>query len=98
MTCPKCIGRGEAMTEVELDSVVLLRVEGMTCPKCVGRVEKALAKVFGVKEGKVLDLEEGRVEVKGNIAPEEMVKACCSALEDGGYPASLWVDAKPADG
>ena len=58
-------------------------IKGMTCQHCVRAVERALARVPGVKAVRSVDLGRGVAEVEG--APEE--QAVIAAIRDEGYEA-----------
>lgn len=63
-----------------------LDISGMTCASCAGRVEKALAKVPGVKSVSVnLATERAHVELLGQVDPGLLINAVTQA----GYDASL---------
>ena len=63
-----------------------LPIAGMTCASCAGRVEKALAKVPGVKSVSVnLANERAHVEVLDQIDPSLLI----DAVNQAGYSASL---------
>ena len=63
-----------------------LPIAGMTCASCAGRVEKALAKVPGVKSVSVnLANERAHVEVLDQIDPSLLI----NAVNQAGYSASL---------
>ena len=63
-----------------------LDISGMTCASCAGRVEKALAKVPGVKSVSVnLASERAHIEVLGQIDPALLI----NAISQVGYSASL---------
>ncbi|MCX7080223.1 MAG: heavy metal translocating P-type ATPase [Pseudomonas sp.] len=64
-----------------------LSIGGMTCASCVGRVERALAKVAGVKSVSVnLANERAHLELLGQIPPATLI----AAVSKAGYSASLW--------
>ena len=63
-----------------------LDISGMTCASCAGRVEKALAKVPGVKSVSVnFATERAHVELLGQVDPGLLLNAVTQA----GYGASL---------
>ena len=63
-----------------------LSIDGMTCASCVGRVERALAKVPGVKSVSVnLANERAHLELLGHIDPQSLIAAVTKA----GYSASV---------
>ncbi|MEX5684994.1 MULTISPECIES: heavy metal translocating P-type ATPase [Pseudomonas] len=72
-----------------------LSIDGMTCASCVGRVERALAKVPGVKRVSVnLANERAHLELLGQIDPQALIAAVTKA----GYGASVWeVEHPPTD-
>lgn len=64
-----------------------LSIDGMTCASCVGRVERALAKVPGVKSVSVnLANERAHLELLGQIDAQTLIGAVTKA----GYSASVW--------
>jgi Cu+-exporting ATPase len=64
-----------------------LSIEGMTCASCVGRVERALAKVAGVKSVSVnLANERAHLELLGHVDAQALIAAVTKA----GYAASVW--------
>ena len=64
-----------------------LSIDGMTCASCVGRVERALAKVPGVKSVSVnLANERAHLELLGQVDPQSLIAAVTKA----GYNASVW--------
>ena len=65
-------------------------ISGMTCAACSARVEKVTAGVDGVERVEV-NLLAGYMTVE---APEEVVPAICSAVQNAGYGASLSGDKK----
>ncbi|WP_392885145.1 heavy metal translocating P-type ATPase [Pseudomonas migulae] len=69
-----------------------LSIDGMTCASCIGRVERALAKVPGVKSVSVnLANERAHLELLGQIDPQTLIGAVTKA----GYSASLWEAEQP---
>ncbi|MVV51358.1 copper-translocating P-type ATPase [Pseudomonas sp. PB120] len=69
-----------------------LSIDGMTCASCVGRVERALAKVPGVKSVSVnLANERAHLELLGQIDPQTLLTAVTKA----GYSASVWETEHP---
>ena len=63
-----------------------LDISGMTCASCAGRVEKALARVPGVKSVSVnLASERAHVELLGHVDPTLLI----NAVSQAGYSASL---------
>ncbi|MHC8322514.1 heavy metal translocating P-type ATPase [Pseudomonas sp. GB2N2] len=64
-----------------------LSIDGITCASCIGRVERALAKVPGVKSVSVnLANERAHLELLGQIDPQTLIGAVTKA----GYNASVW--------
>ena len=71
-----------------------LDISGMTCASCAGRVEKALAKVPGVKSVSVnLATERAHIELLGQVDPGLLINAVTQA----GYGASLHQSEKAAE-
>jgi P-type Cu+ transporter len=66
------------------DHVQQFAIEGMSCASCVGRVERAIAKVPGVRSVSV-NLATERAEVSFSGSPD--VAAVVHAIEDTGYAA-----------
>lgn len=61
-----------------------LAIEGMTCASCVGRVERALAKVPGVRTASVnLASERAHVELLGTVEAATLI----AAVDKAGYKA-----------
>jgi copper chaperone len=61
-----------------------LKIDGMSCNHCKMAVEKALAKISGVKSYSV-DLEKGEASITGN--PDQ--KLVIDAINKLGYKATL---------
>ncbi len=72
-----------------------LSIDGMTCASCVGRVERALAKVPGVKSVSVnLANERAHLELLGLVDQQTLIAAVTKA----GYSATVWeVEHPPTD-
>ncbi|GGI96766.1 heavy-metal-associated domain-containing protein [Halopseudomonas pertucinogena] len=70
-------------------SSIQLNVKEMTCGNCVTHVTDALRAVAGVKEVHV-DLEKGKVSVKGDAESPALV----AALNEAGYPSTVAHDGK----
>lgn len=66
-----------------------LAISGMSCASCVGRVERALARVPGVREASV-NLASERATIIGWADPTELA----AAIEAAGYDAKV-LDAEP---
>ncbi|MCL7714553.1 heavy metal translocating P-type ATPase [Stenotrophomonas mori] len=72
--------------EVPAPAPFELGIEGMTCASCVGRVERALAKVSGVRSASVnLATHRGVVQGDAGLEPEALVAAVARV----GYAARL---------
>lgn len=65
-------------------STIQLNVKEMTCDNCIKHVTEALNAVAGV-EAVDVNLEKGKVSVKGNANSQALV----SALDAAGYPAAI---------
>ncbi|MFY1662894.1 heavy metal translocating P-type ATPase [Pseudomonas sp. Pseu.R1] len=71
-----------------------LAIEGMTCASCSGRVERALAKVSGVRSVNVnFASERALVEMVGLPDPEVLIQA----VNDAGYTAREITDRQTSD-
>ncbi len=71
-----------------------LSIGGMTCASCAGRVEKALAKVAGVKSVSVnLASERAHVDLLGYVDPAVLIEAVGQA----GYTAQLTDNAQAVE-
>src|SRR5471032_2779138 len=77
------------LNSLESPAVLSMKIDGMTCASCVGRVEKALARVPGVRQVSVnLATEMARVESAAPLSFE----ALRQIVDDAGYAASAVVD------
>ncbi|MFP4181178.1 MAG: heavy metal translocating P-type ATPase [Thiohalospira sp.] len=65
------------------DDEIRLSISGMSCAGCVRAVEEALAAVPGVEEATV-NFAEHTADVRGEVAPAELVRA----IRDAGYDAA----------
>ena len=65
------------------DDEIRLSISGMSCAGCVRSVEEALAAVPGVEEASV-NFAEHTADVRGEVAPEELVRA----VKEAGYDAA----------
>ena len=65
------------------DDEMRLSISGMSCAGCVRAVEEALAAVPGVEEATV-NFAEHTADVRGEVAPEQLVQA----VKDAGYDAA----------
>ncbi|MGM0412337.1 MAG: heavy metal translocating P-type ATPase [Pseudomonadota bacterium] len=65
------------------DDEIRLSISGMSCAGCVRAVEEALAGVPGVEEATV-NFAEHTADVRGEVAPAELVQA----VRDAGYDAA----------
>src|SRR5476649_471722 len=73
------------LNSLESPAVLSMKIDGMTCASCVARVEKALAKVPGVRQVSVnLATEMARVESAAPLSFE----ALRQIVDDAGYAAS----------
>lgn len=70
-------------------SSIQLNVKEMTCNNCVNHVTDALKAVAGVESVDV-DLEKGKVNVKGSAESPALV----AALNEAGYPTTVAHDGK----
>ncbi|MFJ2835743.1 MULTISPECIES: heavy metal translocating P-type ATPase [Nocardia] len=64
---------------------VELVIGGMTCASCANRIEKKLNKLDGVTATVNYATEKARVDVTGDISPEELI----ATVEQAGYTAAL---------
>ncbi|WP_280246445.1 heavy metal translocating P-type ATPase [Nocardia abscessus] len=72
---------------------VELVIGGMTCASCAARIEKKLNKLDGVTAAVNYATEKARVEVTGQISPEELI----ATVEQAGYTAELPAAPKPQE-
>ncbi|MCC3327933.1 heavy metal translocating P-type ATPase [Nocardia abscessus] len=72
---------------------VELVIGGMTCASCAARIEKKLNKLDGVTATVNYATEKARVEVTGEISPEELI----ATVEQAGYTAELPAVPKPQE-
>ncbi|WP_280240760.1 heavy metal translocating P-type ATPase [Nocardia abscessus] len=72
---------------------VELVIGGMTCASCAARIEKKLNKLDGVTATVNYATEKARVEVTGEISPEELI----ATVEQAGYTAALPAAPKPQE-
>ncbi|WP_043717726.1 heavy metal translocating P-type ATPase [Nocardia asiatica] len=64
---------------------VELVIGGMTCASCAARIEKKLNKLDGVTATVNYATEKARVEVSGDVSPDELI----ATVEQAGYTAAL---------
>ncbi|PXX63048.1 Cu+-exporting ATPase [Nocardia tenerifensis] len=64
---------------------VELVIGGMTCASCANRIEKKLNKLDGVTATVNYATEKARVDVTGDISPEDLI----ATVEQAGYSATL---------
>ncbi|UAK34100.1 heavy metal translocating P-type ATPase [Nocardia asteroides] len=64
---------------------VELVIGGMTCASCAARIEKKLNKLDGVTATVNYATEKARVEVTGDVSPDELI----ATVEQAGYTAAL---------
>jgi len=81
--------------EVPAPAPLELGIDGMTCASCVGRVERALARVPGVRSASV-NLATGRAQVQGEAALD--TAALLAAVAKAGYEARVLEAAVDGDG
>jgi Cu+-exporting ATPase len=94
---PDTLSAAVAAAGYEVGSTTVdLAIDGMTCASCVGRVERALARVPGVRSASVnLASERARIEV---ASPREVVlPALLAAVAAAGYGARPVTQAADAD-
>ncbi|WP_280344403.1 heavy metal translocating P-type ATPase [Nocardia abscessus] len=72
---------------------VELVIGGMTCASCAARIEKKLNKLDGVTATVNYATEKARVEVTGEISPQELI----ATVEQAGYTAELPAVPKPQE-
>ncbi|WP_454194489.1 heavy metal translocating P-type ATPase [Nocardia sp. Marseille-Q1738] len=72
---------------------VELVIGGMTCASCAARIEKKLNKLDGVTATVNYATEKARVEVTGDISPDDLI----ATVEQAGYTASLPAPPKPRE-
>lgn len=79
---PGSTDRSPVTTEVPMSNALQLPIGGMTCASCVGRVEKALAKVPGVRAVTVnLANETAYLDTDAGVSRDALV----AAVVDAGY-------------
>ncbi|WP_405159620.1 heavy metal translocating P-type ATPase [Nocardia sp. NBC_01499] len=64
---------------------VELVIGGMTCASCANRIEKKLNKLDGVTATVNYATEKARVDVTGDVSPDELI----ATVEQAGYSAAL---------
>ncbi|WP_174189142.1 heavy metal translocating P-type ATPase [Nocardia barduliensis] len=72
---------------------VELVIGGMTCASCAARIEKTLNKLDGVTATVNYATEKARVEVSGDVSPDELI----ATVEQAGYTAALPAPPKPQE-
>ncbi|MBF6335093.1 copper-translocating P-type ATPase [Nocardia abscessus] len=72
---------------------VELVIGGMTCASCAARIEKKLNKLDGVTATVNYATEKARVEVTGEVSPDELI----ATVEQAGYTAALPAAPKPQE-
>jgi Cu+-exporting ATPase len=70
-------------------AILDLKVVGMTCAACVGRVEKALARVPGIREASV-NLATEKAHLTLDAAEPSVLRSAVTALRAAGYEAAPW--------
>ncbi|MEU2039354.1 heavy metal translocating P-type ATPase [Nocardia niwae] len=72
---------------------VELVIGGMTCASCAARIEKKLNKLDGVTATVNYATEKARVEVTGDVSPDDLI----ATVEQAGYTATLPTPPKPRE-
>ncbi|MGQ4598796.1 heavy metal translocating P-type ATPase [Nocardia sp. R6R-6] len=72
---------------------VELVIGGMTCASCAARIEKKLNKLDGVTATVNYATEKARVEVAGDVSPDDLI----ATVEQAGYTAALPAPPKPPE-
>ncbi|MBF6298407.1 copper-translocating P-type ATPase [Nocardia amamiensis] len=72
---------------------VELVIGGMTCASCAARIEKKLNKLDGVTATVNYATEKARVEVTGDVSPDDLI----ATVEQAGYTAALPAPPKPEE-
>ncbi|MFQ6394865.1 heavy metal translocating P-type ATPase [Nocardia sp. KC 131] len=72
-------------TQPSSTAQVELVIGGMTCASCANRIEKKLNKLDGVTATVNYATEKARVDVSGDISPDELI----ATVEQAGYTAVL---------
>ncbi|MBF6075293.1 heavy metal translocating P-type ATPase [Nocardia beijingensis] len=72
---------------------VELVIGGMTCASCAARIEKKLNKLDGVTATVNYATEKARVEVTGDVSPDDLI----ATVEQAGYTAALPAPPEPQE-
>ncbi|BDT93171.1 carbonate dehydratase [Nocardia sputorum] len=72
---------------------VELVIGGMTCASCAARIEKKLNRLDGVTATVNYATEKARVEVTGDVSPDDLI----ATVEQAGYTAALPAPPKPQE-
>ncbi|MGW4717077.1 heavy metal translocating P-type ATPase [Nocardia sp. NPDC004260] len=72
---------------------VELVIGGMTCASCAARIEKKLNKLDGVTATVNYATEKARVDVTGDVSPDDLI----ATVEQAGYTAVLPAPPKPQE-
>ncbi|MFI6167872.1 heavy metal translocating P-type ATPase [Nocardia sp. NPDC051052] len=72
-------------TQPPASGQVELVIGGMTCASCANRIEKKLNKLDGVTATVNYATEKARVDVTGDVSPEQLI----ATVEQAGYSATL---------
>ncbi|MFI5538575.1 heavy metal translocating P-type ATPase [Nocardia sp. NPDC051900] len=72
---------------------VELVIGGMTCASCAARIEKKLNKLDGVTATVNYATEKARVDVTGDVSPDDLI----ATVEQAGYTAALPAPPKPQE-
>ncbi|WP_330233882.1 heavy metal translocating P-type ATPase [Nocardia sp. NBC_00508] len=80
-------------TQPPPSGLVELVIGGMTCASCAARIEKKLNKLDGVTATVNYATEKARVEVSGDVSPDDLI----ATVEQAGYTAALPALPKPQE-
>ncbi|MGK8558319.1 heavy metal translocating P-type ATPase [Nocardia gipuzkoensis] len=81
------MGTAQTPTQQQVELVI----GGMTCASCAARIEKKLNKLDGVTATVNYATEKARVEVTGDVSPEDLI----ATVEQAGYTATVPAPPKP---
>ncbi|MFR9773682.1 heavy metal translocating P-type ATPase [Nocardia sp. SC052] len=80
-------------TQPQPSGQVELVIGGMTCASCAARIEKKLNKLDGVTATVNYATEKARVDVTGDVSPDDLI----ATVEQAGYTAALPEPPKPQE-
>ncbi|MET9025971.1 heavy metal translocating P-type ATPase [Nocardia sp. NPDC004168] len=80
-------------TQPQPSGQVELVIGGMTCASCAARIEKKLNKLDGVTATVNYATEKARVDVTGDVSPDDLI----ATVEQAGYTAALPAPPKPQE-